>query len=381
MLIHILMISILLTYELTGSNKVNLPNWKCVLRTCIDCPKYKIPTVESNENYDSPIIKFHIYETFNICSKHGTIKSGNVCDLCSKTVHVGKKPVKISRRKILTLKELSIGSFMKLHYLPALEKFIYHIFYVQVLSKNICGKMRSERCLSIPGDILSVRDYAERLSAHFNLEIQSDHFGNGRSLSIEGNNLQYIDEDHEEHSEFHSHLSDDSRQDASTTHAHMTSMLNELKKGNKLKPKCTIWESTDGCCKQYRCGASLYFLSVLSSNFNINIDRMIGAPGHGKDIVDAINACDKRYLKEKMCMIGTPEADDSKKRMDAHAMIGNKKSSWAVTCKLLLEDKLREKGVKSYRKSKKREAKQIMDKRVYHLQDAKDVQMVGMKKR
>ena len=53
-------------------------------------------------------------------------------------------------------------------------------------------------------------------------------------------------------------------------------------------------------------------------------------------------------------MIGTPEADDSKKRMDAHAMIGNIKSSWAVTCKLLLEDKLRDKGVKSYRKFKKK---------------------------
>ena len=104
-------------------------------------------------------------------------------------------------------------------------------------------------------------------------------------------------------------------------------MLNELKKGNKLKPKCTIWESTDGCCKQYCCGTSLYFLSLISSNFNINIDRMIGAPGQGKYIADAINDCDKRYLKEKMCMIGTPEAGDSTKRMDAHVMIGNKRSS------------------------------------------------------
>ena len=60
---------------------------------------------------------------------------------------------------------------------------------------------------------------------------------------------------------------------------------------------------------------------------------MRGAPGHGKDIVDAINACDKRYLEEKMCMIGTPEADDSRKIMDPHTMIGIKKSSWAVTCK------------------------------------------------
>ena len=60
---------------------------------------------------------------------------------------------------------------------------------------------------------------------------------------------------------------------------------------------------------------------------------MIGAPRHGKDIVDTINDCDKRYLKEKICMIGTPEADNSTKRMDAHAMIGDIKSSWAVICK------------------------------------------------
>ena len=137
----------------------------------------------------------------------------------------------------MTLKELSIGSFIKLYYLPVLDKYLYQKFYVQVLSKNISGKMRSERCLSIPADILSVRDYVERLSAHFNLNVQPDHFGNGRSLSIEGNNLQYIDDDHDKHSEFYSHLSDDSRHDASTTHAHMISMLNELKKCNKLKPK------------------------------------------------------------------------------------------------------------------------------------------------
>ena len=82
---------------------------------------------------------------FTICSEHGTIVSSNVCDLCSQAIHVGKKPVKLSRRNVLTLKELSIGSFIKMYYLPALEIFLYHIFYVQILSKNICGKMRSER--------------------------------------------------------------------------------------------------------------------------------------------------------------------------------------------------------------------------------------------
>ena len=65
---------------------------------------------------------------------------------------------------------------------------------------------------------------------------------------------------------------------------------------------------------------------------------MIGAPEHGKDIVNTINACDKSYLKEKMCMVGTPEADDCKKRIDAHAIIGEKVSSWAVACQKLLDD-------------------------------------------
>ena len=108
---------------------------------------------------------------------------------------------------------------------------------------------------------------------------------------------------------------------------------------------------------------------------------MIGIPGHEKDIVDAINACDKRYLKDKMCMVGTPEADDCKQRMDAHAMIGEKVSSWVVTCKQLLEDKIRVHGVKSYNKHSKRETKQKMKKRIYHLQDMEGVLMTGMKKK
>ena len=139
-------------------------------------------------------------------------------------------------------------------------------------------------------------------------------------------------------------------------------MLNDLQKFKELKPKYTIWESTDDCCKQYCCGASLCFFSLLSSNFNIAIDRMIGVTGHVKDIVDAINSCDKRYLKEKMCMVGTLEADDCKKIMNAHAMIGEKGSSWAITCKKLLEDNIRVHGVKLYNKYSNRETEQKMGK-------------------
>ena len=37
----------------------------------------------------------------------------------------------------------------------------------------------------------------------------------------------------------------------------------------------------------------IIFLSIISTNFNIIVDRMIGVPGHEKDGVDDINACDK----------------------------------------------------------------------------------------
>ena len=40
-------------------------------------------------------------------------------------------------------------------------------------------------------------------------------------------------------------------------------------------------------------------LSMISINFNITAGRTIEAPGHGKDVVDRINACDKRYLMGK----------------------------------------------------------------------------------
>ena len=67
--------------------------------------------------------------------------------------------------------------------------------------------------------------------------------------------------------------------------------------------------------------------------------------------------------------------------MDDHAMIGEKISSWVATCKTLLEDDIRVHGVKSYNKHSKRETKQKMKKRIYHLQDMEGVLMTGMKKK
>ena len=54
-------------------------------------------------------------------------------------------------------------------YLPALQKFVYHIHNVKTLSKTFGGVKRRKVFICKPGNLLTVRDYAKRISAHFNL--------------------------------------------------------------------------------------------------------------------------------------------------------------------------------------------------------------------
>ena len=173
---------------------------------------------------------------------------------------------------------------------------------------------------------------------------------------------------------FHSHLSDESRQDAATTHAHMLVLFNELKEIGELCAGLTVWDDTDGCGKQYRCGTALYLLSVLAGLFGIVIDRAIGAPGHGKDIVDGLNATDKVFLRKAMCMVGTPEANDGASRMAAHSMIGESELSLAAESKRLLSDPARFSGVKSEggKRAKREQAAKMLGRR-YHVQESADV--------
>ena len=41
-------------------------------------------------------------------------------------------------------------------------------------------------------------------------------------------------------------------------------------------------------------------MSVLYQYHSIIIDRVISAPGHGKEVVDGLNAIDKRYMYQLM---------------------------------------------------------------------------------
>ena len=213
---------------------------------------------------------------------------------------------KIKTRKMLTMKEVTICKFMSDFYLSTFEKFMYHIHNVKILSKKFCWAKRRTTFMCKPGSLLTVWDYAERLSAHFDLEIQSDHFGNGRLLSTEDCSVEVSMNSFISRLQFHSHFSNNSRQDASTTIAHMMKMMDKLKLNNEEISGYTIWESTDWCSKQYRFGSALYVLSYISFKYKIIIDRMISAPSYGKDLVDGINTSEKRYWMDKICTIGTP---------------------------------------------------------------------------
>jgi hypothetical protein len=150
----------------------------------------------------------------------------------------------------------------------------------------------------------------------------------------------------------------------------MKALFDELKEIGELCAGLTVWDDTDGCAKQYRCGTAIYLLSILASTYGVIIDRAIGAPGHGKDIVDGLNATDKIYLRKMMCMIGTPEANDGEKRMAAHAMLGDQKMSLAQESARLCSLPERIHGVKAEGgKRQKREAAAKMKQRFYHVQD------------
>jgi hypothetical protein len=171
-----------------------------------------------------------------------------------------------------------------------------------------------------PGDSETHRDYAERLLFEFINEIMSEHFGNSRPLSMEGSTARFfpveiaelyceglhtrIQDDMETH--FHSQFSDGSMQNAATTYFHIEFLLWFLKSKLVLREGGYVFDNTYGCAKQYRCATSLYLLSMLSGKHNITIDQAVAALGHGKDLIDGLNAVDKfnsmiKYSRAQIC--------------------------------------------------------------------------------
>ena len=123
-------------------------------------------------------------------------------------------------------------------------------------------------------------------------DIALEHFSSAPQADINSSTISF-----QIHAVFHSYLSDDSKQDAANTTAHSKLLISLLKNKQVLtKSLSKIWENTDGCAEQYRCASALYLMSVMLQTYSIIIDRGISARGHGKEVVDGINAVDKRYI-------------------------------------------------------------------------------------
>ena len=71
-----------------------------------------------------------------------------------------------------------------------------------------------------------------------------------------------------------------------------------------------IYDNIYECIRQSRCSNSLWILSLLSFTYIVLIYRCSDSPENGSIKIDGINESDKSYLKQKMFMIGTEEADN-----------------------------------------------------------------------
>jgi hypothetical protein len=159
----------------------------------------------------------------------------------------------------------------------------------------------------------------------------------------------------------------------------MDLVIKRLKDEGRIKESVTKFlEETDGCGKQYRCATACFLLSLLASTHKIVINRAIRAPGHGKDEVDGLDATDKRYLSEKMSVIYEPEVKEAENRMVPEARENGESKSFARECVRLCALPDRFEGVKSERKSKKREENRRMRLRFYHEHRAEDFLFGGL---
>ena len=92
-------------------------------------------------------------------------------------------------------------------------------------------------------------------------------------------------------------LSDVRKQDAATTAVQSKHIIELLQNRKQLFANMsTIWGNTCGCAEKYRCATALYLLSILAHRYNIIIDHGVGVPGHVREVVDGLNATEKRSI-------------------------------------------------------------------------------------
>jgi hypothetical protein len=112
----------------------------------------------------------------------------------------------------------------------------------------------------------------------------------------------------------------------------------------------------------------------MSSQFGVMVDRMIGAPGHGKHLVDALNATTKKYIKQKMWMVSHPGSNEGcDRKMKVHSVSETESTSFAMECLHLCTLEERKDGVKSSSKYAKRKQSAQVSEQLYYLQERRKI--------
>ena len=70
-------------------------------------------------------------------------------------------------------------------------------------------------------------------------------------------------------------------------------------------------------------------MSVMSQCYSIIIDRGISVPGHGKEVVDGINAVDKNYIYQLISKVQVPGSVRFDSQIRMHTVTENKDVSLA----------------------------------------------------
>ena len=145
-------------------------------------------------------------------------------------------------------------------------------------------------------------DFTEALTIIHNEETQYNHFGRSVNVSIEGCTVHYChpSDESKQFLDFHSFMSDDTTQMASTVYFHMDMLIQKLMDSKIISKGGRVLYQTDGCAKQYKCDTAIYFMSLLATKHEIVVDRAISASGHVKSLVGkCLIKIQKRRIKRR----------------------------------------------------------------------------------
>ncbi|KAL7546848.1 hypothetical protein ACHAWF_010174 [Thalassiosira exigua] len=310
-------------------NGVTLPRFCCAIGDCKECQDRYEPS--QFESTCDDIIKYEVYSPVHHCNWHGdaflttVVEVGKEKRKCTKCMEMTeeeiqekrktKKSAKIVSKKYRTAKRDPLKEFVKKGgtYQKGIKAYRAHRWHRKFLGHGVALKAYREYVHKNPRThIVTNRDHANRYQKNADLEYQSEHYAKEQSLSMEGCAADYYNIITGQHQTiFFSHLSIDPRQDAGTVASNIRTMLINIlyeRKEMKVGVLKVLVCICDGCAVQYRSWNVCYELCSLAKEFNIVIDRIIQAPGHGKCVVDSQNGVDKSLLDMFFdCLVSTPE--------------------------------------------------------------------------